>query len=87
MTVFTELSNKWDRPYPFKFFKGCLPQILLGSFFNTLSQIQSFLNANYVTEYLSSSLETVSKEANEFKENMKQDPCYQHLSDKEKQVF
>ena len=25
------------RPYPFKFFKGCLPQILLGLFFNTLS--------------------------------------------------
>ena len=27
------------RPYPFKFFKGCLPQILLSPFFNTLSQI------------------------------------------------
>ena len=25
--------------YPFKFFKGCLPQILLGPFLNTLSQI------------------------------------------------
>ena len=23
------------RPYPFKFFKGCLPQILLGPFLNT----------------------------------------------------
>ena len=28
-----------SRPYHFKFFKGCLPQILLGSFFNTLTQI------------------------------------------------
>ena len=26
--------------YQFKFFKGCLPQILLGSFLNTLSQIK-----------------------------------------------
>ena len=26
-------------PYPFKFFKGYLPQILLGSFLNTLSHI------------------------------------------------
>ena len=37
-------NNIWDRliksisrPYPFKFFKGCLPQILLGPFLNTLS--------------------------------------------------
>ena len=27
------------RPYPFKFFKGCLPQILLGPLLNTLSQL------------------------------------------------
>ena len=27
------------RPYPFKFCKGCLPQILLSPFLNTLSQI------------------------------------------------
>ena len=26
-------------PYHFKFFKGCLPQILLGSFLNTLTQM------------------------------------------------
>ena len=25
--------------YPFKFFKDCLPQILLGSFLNTLSHL------------------------------------------------
>ena len=29
-----------SRPYPFKFFKGCLPQILLGPLLNTLSQIK-----------------------------------------------
>ena len=26
-------------PHHFKFFKGCLPQILLGSFLNTLTQM------------------------------------------------
>ena len=29
-----------NRPYPFKFFKSCLPQILLGSFLNTLFQMK-----------------------------------------------
>ena len=29
-----------NRPYHFKFFKGCLPQILLDPFLNTLSQMQ-----------------------------------------------
>ena len=28
-----------SRPYSFKYFKGCLPQILLGPFLNTLSHI------------------------------------------------
>ena len=28
-----------SRPYPFKFFKGCLPQILLGPFLNTCSYL------------------------------------------------
>ena len=28
-----------SRPYPFKFFKGCLPQILLGLFLNALSHV------------------------------------------------
>ena len=28
-----------SRPYHFKFFKGSLPQVLLGSLLNTLSQI------------------------------------------------
>ena len=29
---------KADWPYPFKYFKGCFPQILLGPFLNALSQ-------------------------------------------------
>ena len=28
-----------SRPYHFTFFKGCLPQILLGPFWNTLPQM------------------------------------------------
>ena len=36
-------ENLWktafSRPYPIKFFKGCLPQILLGPFLNTWAQI------------------------------------------------
>ena len=28
------------RPFYFKLFKGCLPQILLGSFLNTLSHLK-----------------------------------------------
>ena len=28
-----------SRPYPFKFFKGCLPQILFGPLLNTFSHI------------------------------------------------
>ena len=30
-----------SRPYPFIFFEGCLPQVSLGPFLNTLSNIQS----------------------------------------------
>ena len=36
---FVEQTISLNRPYPFKSFKGCLPQNLLGSFLNTLSQI------------------------------------------------
>ena len=28
-----------SRPYPFKFFKNCIPQIFLGPFLNTLSHM------------------------------------------------
>ena len=40
------------RPYHFEFFKSCLPQILLGPFLNTLTQIllQILLNPNIVTD-------------------------------------
>ena len=31
-----------SRPYPFKFFKGCLPQILLGPFLNTWTHLLLF---------------------------------------------
>ena len=40
------LSKNWSnmvclsRPYHFKFVKGCLPQILLGPFLNTLSHLR-----------------------------------------------
>ena len=33
------LWSALGRPYHFKFFKGCLPQILLGPFLNTLSHL------------------------------------------------
>ena len=29
-----------DRPYHFRFFKGCYPQILLGPFLNTLTHLK-----------------------------------------------
>ena len=38
-----------SRTYHFKFFKGCLPQILLGTFLNTLSHIQVLQFALYCT--------------------------------------
>ena len=41
------------RPYHFEFFKGCLPQISLGSFLNTWSQMfDRFLNNEIITEYI-----------------------------------
>ena len=36
---FVKIIKCLSRPYPFKLFKGCLPQILLGPFLNTLNQI------------------------------------------------
>ena len=41
-TAFKKFERVWSalgRPYPFKFFKVCLPQILLGPFLNTLSHM------------------------------------------------
>ena len=34
-----------SRPYPNKFFEGCLPQILLGLFLNTLFHLAPFLKS------------------------------------------
>ena len=39
-------EDSLSRPCPFKFFKGCLPQILLGPFLNTLSHLLVFLLRN-----------------------------------------
>ena len=45
-----------SRPYPFIFFKGCLPQTLLGPFLNTLSCItfrcSNVLAGNYIYKKL-----------------------------------
>ena len=38
-----------SRPYHFKFFKGCLPQILLGPFLNTLSHMIGSYHASVIT--------------------------------------
>ena len=37
---------KW--PYQFKFFKGCLPQVLLGPFLNTLTQMKLLRFLNFI---------------------------------------
>ena len=41
--AFKKFEGVWSagRPHSFKFFKGCLPQILPGPFLNTLSHIWS----------------------------------------------
>ena len=51
-TVFKKFEWVWPalgRPYPFKFFKDCLPQILHGPFLNTLTHfiLYSFLSYRY----------------------------------------
>ena len=46
-----------SRPYRFKFFKGCLPQILLGPFLNTLSHMSLIAYANAIFEKYSSFFE------------------------------
>ena len=35
---YSRMDILFDRPYDFNFFKGCLAQILLGPFLNTLTQ-------------------------------------------------
>ena len=41
VNVFKNGPSRLSGPYHFKFFKGCLPQILLGAFLNALTHIQS----------------------------------------------
>ena len=44
--AFRKFEGVWSsksRPYPFKFFKACLPQMLLDRFLNTLTLYGSFL--------------------------------------------
>ena len=44
-------------PYPFNFFKGCLPQVLLGQFLNTLSQkIQLIFSLFFFRSFLGQSM-------------------------------
>ena len=50
-----------NRPYPFKFFKGCLPQILLGPFLNTLSQMSRRRPGYLLNVLCAFSLRPVSK--------------------------
>ena len=40
-----------SRPYPFKFFKACLPQVLLGPLLNTLSQMCLCFALTHLHEY------------------------------------
>ena len=50
-TAFIKFEGVWSaysKPYPFKFFKSCLPQILLGPFSNTLSQMsRAIIDVNF----------------------------------------
>ena len=50
-----------NRPYPFKFLKGCLPQILLGPFLNTLSQMSRRRPGYLLNVLCAFSLRPVSK--------------------------
>ena len=55
-TAFKKFKGVWSalgRTYPFKYFKGCLPQFLLGPFLNTLSQqILSFSPTFLIFEWM-----------------------------------
>ena len=41
----------YSRPYSFKFFKGCLPQILLGPFLNTIPHIYYFREKASIADF------------------------------------
>ena len=46
-------QNLWktalSRPYPFNFYKGCLPQILLGPFLKTCTQMYVLVGLMFPT--------------------------------------
>ena len=42
------MSISWGRLYHFKYFKGCLPQILLGPFLNILTHLYLFVCVCFV---------------------------------------
>ena len=47
---FKKFERVWSalsRPYPFRFFKGYFPEILLGTFLNTLSHITDLIKIFY----------------------------------------
>ena len=41
-----------SRPYPFKYFNGCLPQILFGLFLNTLSQMKHNSHTKHILQHI-----------------------------------
>ena len=41
-----------SRPYPFKYFKRCLPQIVLGLFLNTLSQMKHSSHTKHILQHI-----------------------------------
>ena len=56
-TAFKRFEVVWSalgRPYPFKFFRGCHPHILLGPFLNTSSHMISIQQLVYILLYFQS---------------------------------
>ena len=51
---FVEDNICLNRPYPFKFLKDCLPQILLGPFLNILSHINQHEKSQEMTNFVAS---------------------------------
>ena len=65
------------RPYSFKFFKGCLPQILLGPFLNTLTQMsqQEKSLSGIETQILSPS-QTANEKVKNYLSSFNRKPCF-----------
>ena len=54
--VTLEYKNGLGRPYHFKIFKGCLPQILLGPFLNTMTHFSLYINSLTYLHYIHANL-------------------------------